>query len=177
MRSQLQALSAEQKILAARSIRTKLVDLPVWISAKSVLLFAPLRDEPDVWPLAELGLQAGKQIALPRFVAESATYEAALLSHPAEDVRPGKFGILEPSPLCRVADPKRLDLVLVPGLAFDWHGYRLGRGKGFYDRLLATVSSRTCGVAFDIQLISALAIEPHDVRLNCILTPSHWLEL
>jgi 5-formyltetrahydrofolate cyclo-ligase len=176
MRGELQALSREQKTSAARHIRAKLVDLPVWISAKSVLLFAPRQDEPDIWPLAELGLQAGKRIALPRFVSESGSYEAAVICHPGNDVQAGRYGILEPSAFCSVADPKRLDLVLVPGLAFDWHGHRLGRGKGFYDRLLATVSGKTCGVAFDIQLTSALPIEPHDVRLNCILTPSHWLE-
>ena len=176
MREQLPTLTVKDKAVAAQSIRKRLSELPVWISAQSVLLFAPRQDEPDVWPLAELGLQACKQIALPRFVAESASYEAALITDPAKDVQPGKFGILEPSPLCSVADPKRLDLVLVPGLAFDWHGHRLGRGKGFYDRLLTTVSGKTCGVAFDVQLISALPVEPHDVRLNCILTPSHWLE-
>ena len=176
MRGELQALSGEQKTSAARRIREKLVGLPVWISAKSVLLFAPRQDEPDIWPLAELGLQAGKQVALPRFVSEAGSYEAAVICHPVNDVQAGRYGILEPSWFCSVADPKRLDLVLVPGLAFDWHGHRLGRGKGFYDRLLATVSGKTCGVAFDIQLTPALPVEPHDVRLNCILTPSHWLE-
>ena len=176
VREQLPTLSAEDKAAAARSMCARLRKLPVWANAQSVLLFAPRPDEPDLWPLVESGLQAGKQVALPRFVAESAAYEAALITDPARDVVAGKFGILEPSPFCSVADLKRLDLVLVPGVAFDWHGHRLGRGKGFYDRLLATVSGKTCGVAFDVQLLSALPVEPHDVRLNCILTPSHWLE-
>lgn len=176
MRGQLQGLSNADKTAASSAIQNKLSALPLWHNAKSILLFAPRHDEPDLWPLVELGLQAGKHIALPRFVDGSTTYEAAMIKNPAQEVHPGKYGILEPSSLCNVADPKRLDLVLVPGLAFDWHGHRLGRGKGFYDRLLATVSGKTCGVAFDVQLTSALPVEPHDVRLNCILTPSHWLE-
>jgi 5-formyltetrahydrofolate cyclo-ligase len=175
MRKRLQSLNAEHKAAASRTVQARLACLPIWQNSMSILLFASRQDEPDVWPLAEAGLKAGKQIALPRFVSASGSYEAALISH-AADVQAGKYGILEPSPLCRVADPKRLDLVLVPGLAFDWHGYRLGRGKGFYDRLLAAVSGKMCGVAFDVQLVSALPVEPHDVRLNCVLTPSHWLE-
>jgi 5-formyltetrahydrofolate cyclo-ligase len=67
-------------------------------------------------------------------------------------------------------------LVLVPGVAFDSHGRRLGRGKGFYDQLLAFVRGTKCGVAFDEQIVPEIPIEPHDVRLNCILTPTRWIE-
>jgi 5-formyltetrahydrofolate cyclo-ligase len=176
-RAMLQALTSEQKQSAAESICKRLMALSYWKGAQSVLLFASRPDEPDIWGLAHIALAQQKEVYLPRFVPDTGRYEAALIANPAEDVVPGKFGILEPAPLCSVADWKRLDLVLVPGLAFDWHGHRLGRGKGYYDRLLASVSGKTCGVAFDPQLISALPVEPHDVRLNCILTPSHWLEV
>ena len=71
----------------------------------------------------------------------------------------------------------RLDLVLVPGVAFDLHGRRLGRGRGYYDRLLSQVGGRTCGVAFDEQVVSEVPVEAHDVLLNCILTPTRWFEL
>jgi 5-formyltetrahydrofolate cyclo-ligase len=70
----------------------------------------------------------------------------------------------------------RLDLILVPGLAFDLNGRRLGKGKGYYDRLLAGVSGIKCGVAFDEQVVSEVPAGPHDVRVNCILTPTRWLE-
>jgi len=176
MRRQLHHLDPEARAAASRAVQAKLVTLPLWQNSQSILLFASREDEPDIWPLAELGLQSGKQIALPRFVAESENYEAAFIENPARDVQPGKYGILEPCALCNVAEPKRLDLVLVPGLAFDWHGHRLGRGKGYYDRLLATVSGKTCGIAFDVQILPALPVKPHDVHLNCILTPTHWLE-
>ena len=67
-------------------------------------------------------------------------------------------------------------MILVPGVAFDLHGRRLGRGKGFYDQLLAGVRGTTCGVAFDVQVVRELPQEPHDARVNCILTPTRWLE-
>jgi len=68
----------------------------------------------------------------------------------------------------------RLDLALVPGVAFDLNGHRLGRGKGYYDRLLAMLTGPACGVAFDQQIVSQVPNEPHDVRLSCILTPTRW---
>ena len=68
-----------------------------------------------------------------------------------------------------------LDVVLVPGVAFDLGGRRLGRGAGYYDRLLTGVRGTTCGVAFDEQISGELPVEPHDVHVNCILTPTRWL--
>jgi 5-formyltetrahydrofolate cyclo-ligase len=70
----------------------------------------------------------------------------------------------------------RLDLVLVPGVAFDARGGRLGRGKGFYDRLLSAVNGTKCGVAFDEQIVDAVPVGPLDVLVNCILTPTRWIE-
>jgi 5-formyltetrahydrofolate cyclo-ligase len=66
-------------------------------------------------------------------------------------------------------------LALVPGVVFDQEGRRLGRGKGFYDRLLPSVGGPLCGVAFDWQVLPAIPVEPHDHVLNYILTPSRWL--
>lgn len=176
MRQALRSISPEAQAAASAAIRERLARLPVWQNARAVLLFAPTAGEPDVWPLLLVALDSGKHVALPRCLADAARYEAALITDPARDLVPGRFGIREPAPVCKVAELKQLDLVLVPALAFDGHGRRLGRGKGFYDRLLAEVSGTTCGVAFDQQLVPALPVEPHDVRLNCILTPSHWLE-
>ena len=68
----------------------------------------------------------------------------------------------------------RKDLVFVPGIAFDLVGRRLGRGKGFYDRLLAGVRGHKCGVAFDTQLVAEMPEEPHDMRVDSIITPSRW---
>ena len=66
----------------------------------------------------------------------------------------------------------RLDLILVPGVAFDPGGHRLGRGKGFYDRLLAGMRGTKCGVALEEQIVAAIPVEPLDVRMNFILTPT-----
>lgn len=177
IRAVVSELTRSQRDDAAVELCARLIEQPEWKNARSVLLFAPLADEPNVRPLLHSALAGDKLTALPRFNVASGHYEAAVVSDLSKDFVEGKFGILEPAAACPIVDLKRLDLILVPGVAFDWQGHRLGRGKGFYDRLLSSVSGKTCGVAFDQQLVSTLPVEPHDVRLNCILTPSHWLEL
>jgi 5-formyltetrahydrofolate cyclo-ligase len=71
----------------------------------------------------------------------------------------------------------RPDLILVPGVAFDWHGHRLGRGRGFYDRLLADVRGVKCGITSDEQMVNDVPAGPSDVRMNFILTPTRAAEI
>ena len=98
------------------------------------------------------------------------------MTHPQRDLIIGKFGIREVAELSPEMALNQLDLALAPGVAFDPHGRRLGRGKGFYDRLLAGVCGTKCGVAFDEQLVDAVPVGPLDIPLNCILTPTRWIE-
>jgi len=148
----------------------------VWKQAKMILFYAPLPGELDIWPLVQDSLAAGKTVALPRFDAATCRYIACEVQDLAKDIAPGQFGIREPNDRCILTPLNRLDLVLAPGVAFDLRGHRLGRGKGFYDQLLALVGGTRCGVAFDEQMIAEIPVEPHDVRLNCILTPTRWVE-
>jgi 5-formyltetrahydrofolate cyclo-ligase len=148
-----------------------------WQRAQGVLLYAATAGELDLSPLLEEALQSGKVLALPRFDNETGTYQAVEVSNHREDCSPGKFGILEPGAHCRPMSIKRLDLVLAPGLGFDLSGRRLGRGQGFYDRLLAGIAGAKCGVAFDQQVVGHLPAQRHDVSMNFILTPTRWLEV
>lgn len=175
-RAALENLSAEQH--AADSLRAcaQLETKFYWKNARVVLFYAPLTGELDTWSLVGDALAAGKIAALPRFDPKSNQYVACEIKNPAADTVSGQFGIREPGNHCAVLTANRLDLVLVPGVAFDSHGRRLGRGKGFYDQLLAYVRGTKCGVAFDEQIVPEIPVEPHDVRLNCILTPSRWIE-
>ena len=104
-------------------------------------------------------------------------YVACEIKDPEKDLLVGRFGIREPETSCGEIELNRLDFTLVPGVAFDLQGRRLGRGKGFYDRMLAAVRGTTCGVAFDEQIVEEVPVEPHDTRVNCILTPTRWIEL
>jgi 5-formyltetrahydrofolate cyclo-ligase len=141
-------------------------------SARTILFFAPLPDEPDVWPLLEKLLPTKKICALPAFDSANQTYSARRVQNPTTDLSVGKFGIREPVAACPEIPLGDLDLILVPGVAFDLTGHRLGRGKGFYDRLLAKVRGVKCGVAFNQQIVKEVAAETHDIRMDFVLTPT-----
>jgi 5-formyltetrahydrofolate cyclo-ligase len=176
LRALLKGLSQAERDEASARARDLLRQQNVWQRAQAILFYAPSAGELDLAPLLEEGLRAGKAVALPRFGAETGTYQAFEISDDKADCAPGKFGILEPGAQCRPMSIKRLDLVLAPGLGFDLSGRRLGRGQGFYDRLLAGIAGAKCGVAFDQQVVAHLPAQRHDVSMNFILTPTRWLE-
>ena len=140
-------------------------------SARTILFFAPLPDELDVWPVLELSLALGVNCALPFFDAEKKIYGAKIIQTLATDIVTGKFGVREPAASCTEIALNQFDLILVPGMAFDLSGNRLGRGQGFYDRLLENASGIKCGVCHDFQLLEKIPSEPHDAKVDFILTP------
>ncbi len=141
-------------------------------SANTILFFAPLADELDVWPLMEESIALGVTCALPFFDAEKNIYGARQIQNPATEIIAGKFGVREPSSNCVEIPFEKFNLVLVPGMAFDVQGNRLGRGRGFYDRLLVAVGGIKCGVCYDGQLFPEIPTESHDAKVDFILTPS-----
>ena len=88
------------------------------------------------------------------------------------------LGVLEPSPEVRIAmTPESFDLVIIPGVAFDRHGGRLGYGKGYYDRFLEQTCAFRLAIAFDFQVIEKVPTEKHDVPMNGILTEAGIIEV
>ena len=177
IRASLQAMSDAERAAGSRLICERLIGTPLWRDARSVLLFMPARLEPDVTPLLDVALREGRRVALPRYRAAEDAYEACWVERPEADLTPGLYGIREPGKNCAAVAGNSLDLVLVPGIGFSPDGGRLGRGKGYFDQLLALIPGVKCGVAFDCQITSEVPLESHDVVLNCILTPTRWLKL
>jgi 5-formyltetrahydrofolate cyclo-ligase len=141
-------------------------------SANTILFYSPLADELDVWPLMEESIALGVTCALPFFDAEKNVYGARQIQHPPTEIITGKFGVREPGAACAEISLDKFNLVLVPGMAFDLLGNRLGRGRGFYDRLLAGVVGIKCGVCYDGQVLPEIPHEAHDAKVDFILTPS-----
>jgi 5-formyltetrahydrofolate cyclo-ligase len=176
LRATLKSIDPSQRAEASRRAAERLRRQSVWKNARSVLFYAPMSSEIDLVPLFSDAFREGKKLALLRFLSEEKAYSAFEISDFSTCV-PGKFGIIEPNENCAMIALNQLDLVLVPGVGFSNDGHRLGRGQGFYDRLLARVTGIKCGVAFDEQIIEQVPAEPHDVRMNCILTPMRWIEI
>ncbi len=181
----------KQKAALRKQIRTVLKNIPpaarddasaqlcarlkkqsFWKNAVSILFFAPLPDEADVWPLLEETVASGKIAALPRFHPADRSYAARRVQNPRIEIAIGQFGIREPGPSCFEIPLNQIDLVLVPGVAFDLRGNRLGRGRGFYDCMLAETRGVKCGIAFDEQIADDVPTGTHDRQMNFILTPT-----
>jgi len=135
-----------------------------------------LPEELDVWSLAGDARAAGKIVGLLRFNSKTTQYQACRIQDLVGDLCLGQFGIREPDGQCPTLSLDQIELVLVPGVAFDLNGRRLGRGRGIYDRLLMRVRGATCGVAFDEQIIPEIPVEAHDLHVKFVLTPTRWVE-
>ncbi len=138
-----------------------------------VLFFAPSAGEPDVWPLAAT-LAAQGRLLLPR------VHGPVLTAHRVSDlegeIEIGRFGLREPT--TAQVSLERVAVVVLPGLAFDAAGGRIGRGKGYYDRLLADVPlARRVGVTLDERVVDEIPMEAHDQRMDVIVTPSRTIRV
>jgi 5-formyltetrahydrofolate cyclo-ligase len=168
VRAKMRKLQINQDVRAtgSASICNRLTALTFWHASDTVLLFAPLQDEPDVFLLP----QKAKRFCYPRYNSDRG-YEAATANDRSE-LSTGKFGILEPSPDAIEVAASEVDIIVVPGMAFDKNCYRLGRGHGFYDQWLVNLSGVKIGVGFDHQLIDCVPQEAHDVKLDGVIVPS-----
>lgn len=149
----------------AVNIRPILDAWPLWQQAKSVCGFWPLPGEPvwqEPWPVSQ-------SLALPRIDGRSLTVH--WVATPA-GLSPGRFGILEPPDSAPAA--AGFDLILVPGLAFDSSGRRLGRGAGFYDRFLRETPGLRVGIHHD--LVERVPTEAHDIPMDFVVTPAGVLD-
>ena len=157
---------------ASDAIARRVIALPAFQDARCVLLTLPFRSEWDTRPVVRAALDRGKTVALPRVDPATRMLELHILRDIANDVVPGYRGIPEPrEDLPRVAGSE-IDWVLVPGVAFDANGRRLGYGGGYYDRLLAMLADSTPRVAgaFEVQLVPQVPAAAHDLVVDAVAT-------
>src|SRR5215469_9900681 len=134
IRGQLKAMAADERARLSKQACLLLEKQAVWRKARTIFFYAPQPEELDVWPLLRDSIAAKKTAALPRFDSATGRYVACEIEDLTRDIGSGQFGIREPGGHCIAIPPNRLELILVPGVAFDAQGNRLGRGKGFYDQ-------------------------------------------
>jgi|DewCreStandDraft_4_1066084.scaffolds.fasta_scaffold01664_14 5-formyltetrahydrofolate cyclo-ligase len=175
VRRALAAMDAHTREAQGRAVCDRIRHSREWTQARCVGLFAPLPDEPDLRPLWQEALVGGKTLVLPRWDSNTGTYVAARIQDPAADLVAGRYGVLEPRPELPIVAWESLDWLAVPGVAFDRRGGRLGRGAGHYDRILAATPAFRCGVAFACQLVEAVPVAEHDLRVDAVVTPSEWI--
>lgn len=162
-----QAWGAEQETALERN----LFSLPPFARARTLLLYASKPDEVPTHALIARLLAAGRRVVLPVANKKDCSLSLSYLSSP-DDLAPGPFGVPEPVPLKRIpCPPAEIEAAIIPGLAFDLHGHRLGHGLGYYDRFLPSLSCPLIGVAYDAQIsATALPHEPHDHPMDFVVS-------
>lgn len=167
IRKRKEAFTAEALLAASAAPVERLENHPDFVAATTVLLYHSLPDEVDTHALLSRWI-GRKRILLP--VVEGDGLRLAIYEG-AHSLRPGAYGIAEPQGEL-FDDFSAIDLAVVPGMAYDSAGHRLGRGGGFYDRLIPPLRKAGCrivGLCFDFQLVENVPTEAHDMAVDLVI--------
>ena len=162
------AIPQEQKDIYDKKIFDRLVSSITYRHSTDILLYASINGEVNIWPIFEAALKDGKKVAFPccnddntmtfRYVTDR--------SQMAERT----FGILEPDPSCEACCTSNFSLLIVPGLVFDKNGYRIGYGKGFYDRYLSSFDGVSIGLVYSRLLLAEVPKGRFDRHVDVIIS-------
>jgi 5-formyltetrahydrofolate cyclo-ligase len=169
------ALPPDARAALSRRIAESVLALDLFARAATIALYAPMGAEVDTGDIARAALAAGKRVAFPRI--DETRRALTFASCSAADLLPAARGTLAPPESAPAVPLAGIDLVLVPGVAFDVRCRRLGRGRGHYDATLAQRSAQTAavGLAFELQVVQAVPEEAHDAMLDALVTEARVL--
>ncbi len=162
------ALSAKTK-----AIEERLFEFANFLEARIALLYTPIAAEVNTREIIQRSYMYNKIIVLPAFDEETRKMTLMKIDDPAKDLIDGPRGNLEPDPgRCKVVPIDCLDIAIIPGLAMDEKGGRIGSGKGFYDRLIPNlpITTRKVGLVFEDQIIGVAPMESHDKHVDIVIT-------
>ncbi|MDP8211935.1 MAG: 5-formyltetrahydrofolate cyclo-ligase [Candidatus Zapsychrus exili] len=163
----------EDRSVKSLCILNKLFKIPEFKNANTVLFYASFDGEVDTFEMIKQAKQLGKKIGLPRINKNDKEITPILVEYLEKDLEAGPYGIKQPIDNgTNRLDLNDIDLVCVPGVAFDKKNNRLGRGGGYYDRFLSRLSSRipTIGLAFDLQIVDEIPLQKsHDIPVSQVI--------
>ncbi len=153
-------------------IRHNLFGIKQFKQAMTVMFYLSFRNEVQTPLMVRQALHEGKRVGVPVVCNNTKQLLISELHDLDNELRPGSFGILEPKPqFVRPMELSQIELVILPGVAFDELGHRLGYGGGYYDKLLEQADNQLLfGLAYESQVVSALPTLPHDVKVNMLVT-------
>jgi 5-formyltetrahydrofolate cyclo-ligase len=164
----------------SKLIIQKLLNMDEVKKAKTIMTYLDFNNEVKTDKLINTLIYLDKKVLIPITILKEKKLIPSEIRNLDSELKIGTFGIREPmEQFIRPVDNKEIDLVIVPGVAYDENGYRLGYGGGFYDRFLQTLRDdvTTVGVAFDLQIFDNIPKEPHDAQLDYIITQSKILKI
>lgn len=152
----------------SKKIEEQLFSLRELKTASTILFYVSYDNEVYTHDMIKRGLHSGKNIVVPRSDTRNKTLILSKLER-WEDLEEGCYGILEPKKIIKIS-PSEIDLVIVPGVGFDYNGNRLGHGKGYYDRFLQKTTAKTIGLAFECQIVENIPTDKNDIAVDMIIT-------
>ena len=176
-------LHAERIQMPERVVREKslciyrqLINMPAYRFARCIACYVSIKSEVDTKTVIQNAIGGGKQVGVPVTREEGDMDFQAILG--LSDLRPVRYGLREPVPDPEmVLLPHTIDLILVPGTAFDPFGHRIGSGGGYYDRFLARTEAVRIGLSYGFQIIDRVPAEPHDVKVDLIITENEVIRI
>lgn len=169
MRVMRRSLDDEEQLCVARAVFDRIMGYEPYRQAQTVMAYMAVRGELSLERVIHDALESGKRLVLPR--CESPGIMTARRIASLDDLESGAYGLPEPKESCETVNPKEIDLIFVPGAAFDIAGHRLGQGGGYYDRFLAGSAARRAGICHEFALLESVPFEAHDEIMNDIITP------
>ncbi len=164
------------RLIKSAEIGARLFSLDAFAKARTVLFYAAKGDEVLTQGMILRSLSEGKRVALP-LVRSGDLVLSEIKNFEGDDIAPGTFGILEPKVVLPV-EPGHIEAVIVPGVAFDEHGNRVGFGKGYYDRLLKRLEKRIprIGLAYEFQIVPKIPAGEWDIPVHVIVTEKRTIQ-
>jgi 5-formyltetrahydrofolate cyclo-ligase len=169
MSARLRPLSSKQILEWGRKIQKRIIDAPIFERSKTLAIYAPFQNEVRTDDLFDQARKGGKKVAFPR-VAEEKRRLVFCWVDAWEDLVSSPLGPLAPRSGLPEVPYDALELMVIPGLAFDFQGYRLGRGKGFYDKTLEGFSGVRLGIAYGFQVVQRLPRSQWDEPMQWVAT-------
>ena len=166
--AEIEALPADYIAQSDEGIYSRMINLPAFKKARVIFSYYSLGREPDTIKIIQYALNMGKRVTFP-VCFKGGVMEARSVSSLVE-LTPAGYGLLEPLSSAHVVLPEELDFIIVPALTYDLHGYRLGKGGGYYDRYLSKSKAFTAGITRQRLLRDTLPREAHDIPVDCIVT-------
>ncbi len=149
----------------SRAAAKEFLQSTIYKNALTIMLYMPIQNETDTEKIIKTALKDGKKIVFPVTKKEIIPYYASIDT----EFKKGKFGVNEPN-CTLVASPSEIDVIIVPGIAFDKTGARVGFGKGYYDMFLPKTNAVKVGLCYEFQLYDKIQTAEHDVKMNFIVT-------
>ena len=173
----LDALAPDERARFSQMAIANLMTQTAWKSARTVMAYNSIGTEVSTTGLISACLGEGKTVVLPRTEKKNRQITAHKYTGTVDELEVSRFGFREPRASLPIAAPSAIDLIVVPGIAYDLDGNRLGRGAGYYDRYLSVEGMRAvkAALAFECQIVACVPVMAHDQPLDLICTESRTI--